>query len=78
MANLQFNEEQDIYRRPDMPQYSFLTRFVLGTGLVKTEQGAQYLLLGVAVVCILAALWLTLSSSTSAPPPSPFKTDTTY
>jgi hypothetical protein len=72
MADLQFIEPQEYGQRRTLPPPSFLTRLVLRSGLVETERGAQYLLLGVTVVCIGIALFLTLSSGPSAPPPSPF------
>ena len=72
MADLQFNEGQE-YARPDL-QPSLLTRLVVQTGLVQTERGAQYVLLIVAVLCLIAAMYVAFSSvSNSAAPQSPYK-----
>ena len=72
MADLQFDEGQE-YARPDL-QPSFLTRLILQTGLVETERDTQYVLLIVAVLCLIAAMYVAFSSvSNSAVPQSPYK-----
>lgn len=55
MADIQFEEEQ-MYTRPTTasPQQSALTRLVLKTGIVRSERAAQYVLLGVAALALIA------------------------
>lgn len=71
MADLQFNEGQEFARSRAVSKPSFLTGLILNTGLAQTERGAQQILLGVAVICIVAALYVAFSSGTSVPPPNP-------
>ena len=77
MADLQFIEEQDLQHRAlASAQPSFLARIALSTGVVETEQGAQYLLLGVAVLCVIVTGYvLTTAFTRPAPPPNPFAID---
>jgi hypothetical protein len=71
MTDIQFNEEQEFNRPAEVPQQSVFIRLALKTGLVKTEQGANYLLLGVAIVGILFTLFMMFSSGGSSKPPVP-------
>lgn len=73
MADLQFNEGQDIYSSRALPQPSFLTGLVLKTGLAQTEQGAQRILLGIAIICAVAALYVAFSGGGTERPPSPLE-----
>ena len=53
MVDLQFNEDQE-FSQPIAPsKQSAFVRFVLSTRLVETERGANYVLLGVAVIGLL-------------------------
>ncbi len=56
MADIQFEEEQ-MYTRPNtaLKQQSALARLVLKTGIVRSERAAQYVLLGVAALALIAA-----------------------
>lgn len=56
MANIQFDEEQQYQRSAQASQKSLLTRLVLATGVVSTDKGVQYVLLGVAVLAVVLAL----------------------
>ena len=74
MADLQFNEGQE-FARPDLPPPSFLTQLVLKTGLVETEQAAQYVLFGLFVIFTIATLWIVLApEKTSSQTGSPIMT----
>lgn len=59
MSDIQFDEEQQ-YQRPiyQAEQKSFLTRLVLSTGIVSTDKGAQYVLLGIAIIAAILAIAL--------------------
>lgn len=72
MANLQFNEEQEFTRLNTAPRQSFLMRLAFKTGFVQTEKGAQYLLLAVAGVFLLTALFIVFSDDSSAPQRNPY------
>lgn len=72
MTGIQFNEEQEFARPAAMPEQSVFIRFVLKTGLAKTEQGATYLLLGIAIIGIVFTLFM-LFSGGSKPSQNPFK-----
>jgi hypothetical protein len=55
--NIEFEEETGGVTRP-IPQSnksSFMERLVFKTGFAKTQQGAQYVLLIIAIVCLLLA-----------------------
>lgn len=61
MADVQFDEDQE-YSRPTMTtQESPLVRLVIATGLVKTKEQAEYLLLGIACTCIGITFFVLLS-----------------
>lgn len=52
MTEIQFQEEQQ--SQPAYgPQQPFMIRLVLRTGLVRSERGAQYVLLGIAVIAFI-------------------------
>ena len=70
MADLQFHEEQVYTPRSNPAQQSFLTRFVLGSGIVDTEQGVQYVLLGATVFFVVATLWVGFASFGEGPTPT--------
>ena len=62
MTDIQFDEEQQ-YRRPaKVDKKSFLVRLVLATGLVSTNEAAQYALLGVTVVATILAVGIFIYS----------------
>lgn len=57
MADLQFQEEQQ-YQRPAAMQESPLIRLVLRTGIVSSEQAAEYVLLAIAVIAFIVSGFL--------------------
>lgn len=60
--DIQFEEEQQ-YQKPVYQQTekkSLLTRFVLATGIVSDDKGAQYVLLGIAILSAVIAIALPL------------------
>lgn len=66
MADLQFNEEQQMYiPRSNPAQRSFLARLVLGSGIVDTEQGVQYVLLGITISCVVATIYIVVAGLTT-------------
>ena len=56
MADIQFEEEPQYQRAVLIAKKSFLIRFVLSTGIVSSEQAANYVLLTVAVCAIVLAI----------------------
>ena len=56
MADVQFDEEQEFSRPNAGFQSPAIVQFVMKTGFAKTEQGANYFLLGVVVVCVIATI----------------------
>lgn len=68
MAEISFNEEQYGQQVDQSARKPFLMRLVLNTGLVSTDQAAQYVLLCVAVALILLAFIIpTLFGGASSP-----------
>jgi hypothetical protein len=57
-GDIQFDEESQPQPVYQAEQKSFLTRLVLGTGIVSTDKGVQYVLLGVAALAIILAIAL--------------------
>lgn len=57
MSEISFEEDQQITSRQAMPMnaQSYSARVLLSTGIVSTEKEANYLLLGIAVILLLAA-----------------------
>ena len=77
MTDIQFEEEQ-MYTRPNtaLKQQSALARLVLKTGIVRSERAAQYVLLGVAALALIAtALIATSAFDRPAPPPQASSTE---
>ena len=71
MADIQFEEEQ--YQRPaESEKKSLFIRLVLATGIVSTDQQAEYVLLGIAIVGIIVSLFLSFGggSHTVQKPPA--------
>jgi hypothetical protein len=62
MADVQFTEEQEFTRANVRP--SLFTRLAFATGLVETEQGAQYLLLCVAVAFVSVTIYMVSAAFT--------------
>ena len=61
-GDIQFEEEQQ-YQRPVYRQTekkSFLVQLVLATGIVSDDKGAQYVLLGIAILSAVIAIALPL------------------
>ncbi|MFA6278857.1 MAG: hypothetical protein WCS97_01060 [Candidatus Paceibacterota bacterium] len=54
-GNIEFNEESQPQPVYQTEQKSFLTRLVFATGLASTDKGAQYVLLGIAVLATILA-----------------------
>ncbi len=73
MADVQFNEDQEFVRSGVLPEQSFFVRLVLKTGLAQTKRGAEYILLSVAGVCILIAVFVFMSAGNSASSVQKFK-----
>ena len=55
MAEIQFNEEQEYQRPAQADRKPFFVRVVLATKIVSTERDAEYVLVGVVVLCLIAA-----------------------
>ena len=73
MADVQFEENNFEGRfSPVSSQPPVLVRFILKTGLVKDEKQANYVLIGIAVVAVISAIFILRSSfGGSAPAESP-------
>ena len=58
MAEVIFEEDSDNITRPApvSAKPSFMVNMVYKTGLAKTPKGANYVLLGIIVVCVLVAI----------------------
>lgn len=60
MADVIFEDDQEgtvtRIQQPVSSRPSFLVRTIFKLGLAKTEQGAQYVLLAVAIVCIILSV----------------------
>jgi hypothetical protein len=54
-----------MYSKNAMNRTSFLVRMVRSTGLVATDEAAQYALLAVAILCLAAAAIIFYKSSTT-------------
>jgi hypothetical protein len=69
MADIEFQEERGyVSARSDQP--SFFTRIVLATGMVRTERGAQYVLLALTALIIFATFMFQASKSKDERTPS--------
>ncbi|MES2931732.1 MAG: hypothetical protein V4682_03490 [Patescibacteria group bacterium] len=58
MATISFDEEPDIIARPAITKKPFLVRLVLSTKIVTTDKQAEYVLIGIAVFCVLLTIVL--------------------
>lgn len=68
---VQFNEEQQFTRSfPHAAKQSALTRLIIKARLAKDERGASRVLLAIAAIVAIAAIWIAFSTFW-APPPSP-------
>lgn len=70
---VQFDEEQSVTRAARAePRASSLTRFIIKMRLAKDNQGAQRVLLIIAVLAIIVALWISFVGvfSTNSESPS--------
>jgi len=76
MADLQFdNEEVSQSRQPAAPAGSGMTEWLVARGVASDARQAEYILIGVIVVCLLIAGYLTLgglSTPEPLPPGLPF------
>lgn len=54
MADIQFDEEQDYSRPVVTDRQPALIRLVLMTGVVKTEESARYVLIGISAAAFIA------------------------
>ncbi|MFA6969030.1 MAG: hypothetical protein WC217_00310 [Candidatus Paceibacterota bacterium] len=68
MTAIQFNDEQEFSRPVVLQKQSTLVRLALSTGLVKTEKGANYLLIGFALLGFIFSVFMLLPSGTNQPP----------
>lgn len=60
-TDLQLDEEQDFSRKAEVVEKpSVLVRTVLSTGFVQTKKQAEYVLLGIAGVCIIATILISV------------------
>lgn len=49
MTTIQFDEDQEFSRSPEVTQTPLFVRLVLKTGIVSTQKQAEYVLLGLAI-----------------------------
>ena len=73
MDDLQFNEEQEFSRPIVESKPSIFVRLILSPGIVSTTEAANYVLLGVAGMCILATFFVLFSNGAKKPPPPSYK-----
>ncbi len=66
-----FNEPSAVTRSGVRKRVSFFSRAVIGTGIVKTETGAQVVLFVIGALCLLAAVYFLKDSAKSPPQPTP-------
>ncbi len=72
MADIQFDEEQQYSAsRSEVAQKPFLLRLVLSTGLVRTRRGAEYVLIGAILACLVLTVLILIHTGSSAPGLSP-------
>ncbi|MHB1162910.1 MAG: hypothetical protein ACYCZZ_00040 [Minisyncoccota bacterium] len=71
MEELQFDEEPTYQPRPEVQKKSLLTQLVLATGVVSSDQQAQYVLLSIAAVATVLSFFLFFSTSGTPPPQVP-------
>jgi hypothetical protein len=74
MANVEFNEPSYTVRAAAPAaggSSSSFSRLVIKFGLAKDEKGAQMVLLGIAVIAIVLAVFVLIGSHHSAPAPIP-------
>lgn len=57
MTNISFNEEPSTVAYPSAPKKPFLVRLVLATKIVSTDKQAEYVLIGIAILCILLTVF---------------------
>ncbi len=70
MTDIQFEGESEFERPSVAASPPLLVRLLLRTGLVQTERGANYVLVGVVFVCVVVAIFL--FSTTESGKTSPF------
>lgn len=58
MANISFNEESSTSRYSVAPKKPFLIGLVLSTKIVSTDRQAEYVLIGIAILCVLLTIFL--------------------
>ena len=69
MSDVQFqSDQQDEFGRPPAWQDSGITGKIVSWGLAKDRKQAEYVLIGILVLIIIAAIWI-YSTSGSEPPP---------
>lgn len=76
MNKIQYEDEsqyQPVYQQAE--QKSFFVRLVLATGIVSNDRAAEYVLLGVATLVIIVAIFLSFDIGNQSPPqlPTPFE-----
>ncbi|MGB4076694.1 MAG: hypothetical protein WBK28_03255 [Minisyncoccia bacterium] len=65
---VKFNEPEALERTTDRKRVSALSKLVLQTGLVKTEMGAQRVLISLAFLVFLIAVFLFIRMQQTPPP----------
>ena len=74
MTDLQFGEDQEFSRPAMMPQQqSLFVRLVLRTGIVTTEKEAEYVLIGIIVLCVVIMFFMLTSGGSSNSSALPFE-----
>ncbi len=77
MADIQFEGEQEFARPAVTRESGGLIALVQKWGFAKDNHQAEYVLLGIAVVAVIAAIFVFSMSGSSAPPPA-LNIDGTY
>jgi hypothetical protein len=68
---VEFNEPGADARVARPAKVSGLSKLIIGTGLVKSEQGAQIIFLVLALVCIVLSAYMYATSGKESPQPTP-------
>ena len=68
---IHFDEEQESRRPDQVDEKPYFVRLVLSTGVVSTDQQANYVLLGIVVAAILLASFFFHSANRVSKPPPP-------
>lgn len=58
MTNVSFDEESQYKLAQQTNSKPFLVRMVLATKVATTDKQAEYVLIGIAIVAVITAIWL--------------------